>query len=172
MHALNRSFAGWFNFTYDRVGHVFEDRYIAILVEEEMHLVRTFRYVLRNPVAAGIAGDPADWRWSSARAVVGREVAPDWLDWAPVAGVLGGPEMVLPFLYAGDDDGLALHEFHLAATRPPLGELGLSLADPAGIDRARFLHRYSVEEIAVFLCCSEMTIRRRLAAHGEKCSGG
>jgi putative transposase len=89
MHSLNRSFAGWFNYTYHRVGHVFQDRYIAILVEEEMHLVRTFRYVLRNPVAAGISGEPADWKWSSARAVVGREVVPGWLDWAAVAEVLG-----------------------------------------------------------------------------------
>jgi REP element-mobilizing transposase RayT len=167
MHALNRSFAGWFNFTYGRVGHVFQDRYIGILVEEREHLVRTFRYVLRNPVAARIAREPADWRWSSARAVVGREHAPEWLDWAPVADVLGGPEMVLPFLYAGDDDGLTLHEFHLAATRPSLDELALSLDDPKGVARARYIHGYSVSELAAFLRCSEMTIRRRLEMRAD-----
>jgi REP element-mobilizing transposase RayT len=163
MHRLNRSFAGWFNHTYERVGHVFQDRFIAIRVTDPRHLSRAFRYILRNPVAAGLAEDPADWEWSSARAVVGRESPPPWIDWTLVTGAVGGPENILPFLYGGDDDRVALRELEHIETRPPLSSLGIDIRDSESIGRARYLHRYSVEDIAAFLDVSTRTVYRRLS---------
>jgi REP element-mobilizing transposase RayT len=162
---LNRGFAGWFNQKYDRVGHVFQDRYIAIRIVDEVHLVRAFRYTLRNPVAARIVRDPADWRWSSARAVVGRTAIPDWVDWQPVALILGGPDLILPFLYSGDDDGMDAHHLHQLNARPPLEVLALTRHEASGIARAHFLHRYRVDELAAHLRVSEELIRKALKAH-------
>jgi REP element-mobilizing transposase RayT len=169
MHLLNRGFAGWFNYKYRRVGHVFEDRYIAILVQDDLHLARSFRYVLRNPVAARIVVDPADWPWSSARVVVGRVLpVPDWIDWQPVASVIGGAANVLPYLYAGDDDRLEAHELHHANTRPPLEALQLAIDDPSGIARAHYLHLHRVDDIAAFLGVGRDRIYRALRLHAEQ----
>ncbi len=171
MHLLNRGFAGWFNHKYGRVGHVFQDRYIALLIQDDLHLVRAFRYTLRNPVAAGITSDPAEWPWSSARAVVGRVPVPDWIDWQPVAAILGRPEHVLPFLYAGDDDRLAAHELHHANTRPPLEALGISRDDPGSLARAYYLHLHRVGDIAEYLGVADDTVYRALRIHADRGRG-
>jgi hypothetical protein len=65
------------------VGHVFQGRYKAILVERDSYLLELARYVVLNPVRAGMVRGPRQWRWSSYRAMVGAEAAPDWLvtDW-------------------------------------------------------------------------------------------
>jgi hypothetical protein len=39
----------------------------------------TIAYIARNPVVAGLCAGPADWPWSSHRAVVGARAVP-WLD--------------------------------------------------------------------------------------------
>jgi hypothetical protein len=65
---------------HGRAGHVFQGRYKAILVQKERHLRELARFVVLNPVRAGLARRAEDWRWSSYRAEMGREPMPDWLD--------------------------------------------------------------------------------------------
>lgn len=84
MRQLNGLYAQGFNRRYDRSGHVFEARYRSILVEKESHLLAVCRYVVLNPVRAGICVDAALYRWSSYRttAGVGRPepfVCTDWI---------------------------------------------------------------------------------------------
>ncbi len=69
-----------FNRRHDQIGHLFQGRYKAILVERESHLLELSRYVVLNPVRAGLAPDADAWRWSSYRATVGAAAAPAWLD--------------------------------------------------------------------------------------------
>lgn len=71
------------NRVHDRVGHVFQGRYKAILVERDAHLLELSRYVVLNPVRAGMVRAAKDWRWSSYRATAGQARTPDWLstDW-------------------------------------------------------------------------------------------
>jgi putative transposase len=73
----------WFNRTHHRVGHVFQGRYKAILVEKDSYLLETARYVLLNPVRTGVVDDPEAWPWSSYTATIGEALAPEWLqtDW-------------------------------------------------------------------------------------------
>ena len=70
-----------------RVGHLFQGRYKAILVDAESYLLALVRYVHLNPVRAGLTARPEAWRWSGHRAYIGRAAAP-WLttDW--VLGLL------------------------------------------------------------------------------------
>ncbi len=58
-------YAGWFNRKYQRVGHLFQDRFKSVPVEADAHLVTLLRYVWNNPVEAGLANDPDEYRWSS-----------------------------------------------------------------------------------------------------------
>ncbi len=77
MRHLNGVYTQTFNRTHGRVGHVFQGRYKAILVEREAHLLEVCRYVVLNPVRAGLARDARAWRWSSYRATLA--AAPAWL---------------------------------------------------------------------------------------------
>ena len=77
---LNERFAQRLNRQHARVGHVFQGRFKAILVEREAHLLELLRYVVLNPVRAGIVRYPGDYSWSSYRATAGLGDAPAWLD--------------------------------------------------------------------------------------------
>ena len=67
VHRLNGLHAQQFNRRYGRRGHLFADRFSAWLIESEEHLHAACRYVLLNPVRAGICSDPAAYRWSAGR---------------------------------------------------------------------------------------------------------
>ena len=80
MQQLNSSFSQAFNRRHRRVGHVLQGRYKGILVERESHLLELVRYVVLNPVRAGIALTPAKHRWSSYTETAGLRKAAAWLD--------------------------------------------------------------------------------------------
>ncbi|ACH39882.1 transposase of ISGbem_B, Y1_Tnp domain-containing [Citrifermentans bemidjiense Bem] len=73
MRHLNGVYTQKFNWNHHSVGHVFQGRYKAILIEKESHLLEACRYVVLNPVRAKLAADPAQWRWSSYKATSGLE---------------------------------------------------------------------------------------------------
>jgi REP element-mobilizing transposase RayT len=79
MRQLNGVFTQHVNRTHGRVGHVFQGRYKAILVEKDAYLLELARYVALNPVRAGMVARPEDWPWSSHRAMIGTQPAPPWL---------------------------------------------------------------------------------------------
>ena len=89
MHALNGRYARAFNELHGYTGHVFEARFGAVLVERDGHLLELIRYVHRNPVRAALCREPGEWRWSSYRALAGREPAPPWLAVAEVLALFG-----------------------------------------------------------------------------------
>jgi REP element-mobilizing transposase RayT len=83
MRELNGVYTQWFNQRYSRVGHLFQGRYKAILVEKDNHLLSLCRYVVLNPIGIGLIKRPEQWRWSSYRTTVGLEKRPSFLttDW-------------------------------------------------------------------------------------------
>lgn len=83
MRQLNGVYTQRFNRRHERVGHVFQGRYKAILVEKDSYLLELARYVVLNPVRAGLVGEPGEWPWTSYRATAGLDGRPPWLgaDW-------------------------------------------------------------------------------------------
>jgi putative transposase len=83
MHRLNSDYANYFNRRHDHVGHLFQSRYASELIERESHLLETCRYIVLNPVRAGICRRPGRWPWSSYRATAGYDSPPAFLavDW-------------------------------------------------------------------------------------------
>lgn len=67
MHWLNGVWAQRFNRRHGRTGHLFENRFRVWLIHDEEHWEATCRYVLENPVRAGLCESPADWPWSGGR---------------------------------------------------------------------------------------------------------
>ena len=65
MRQLNGIYTQAYNRKHRRVGHLFQGRYKAILVDKESYLLEVCRYVVLNPVRAKAADHPGRWKWSS-----------------------------------------------------------------------------------------------------------
>ena len=83
MRQLNGIYTQMFNRKHESHGHLFQGRYKAILVDKESYLLELCRYVVLNPLRAGISDNIGDWRWSSYPATAGFAESPAWLttDW-------------------------------------------------------------------------------------------
>jgi REP element-mobilizing transposase RayT len=60
-------YVGWYNRKYDRVGHLFQDRYASRPVCDDAYFLMVLMYIHFNPVVAGLCRAPADYPWSSRR---------------------------------------------------------------------------------------------------------
>ncbi|MGH7830282.1 MAG: transposase, partial [Candidatus Binatia bacterium] len=83
MRQLNGVYTQAFNRRHKRVGHLFQGRFKAILVEKEAHLLELCRYVVLNPLRVKSTKTVRDWKWSSYRATAGLQAVPEFLtvDW-------------------------------------------------------------------------------------------
>ena len=79
MRQLNGVYSLRFNRRYGRVGHLFQGRYKGILVDKSSYLLELNRYIVLNPVRAGMVEHPEEWHWSSYLYTLGQIRAPDWL---------------------------------------------------------------------------------------------
>ena len=68
VHPLLTAFSTWSNKKYDRVGHVFQDRFKAIHCDNDAYLKHVVRYTHLNPVRAGLVAEAEEWEWSSHKA--------------------------------------------------------------------------------------------------------
>lgn len=75
MKFLNGTYTQYFNRRHQRVGHVFQGRFKAILVQKDSHLLELARYIALNPVRAQMVCSAKEWRWSSYRATAGYDEA-------------------------------------------------------------------------------------------------
>jgi putative transposase len=83
MRQLNGIYTQKYNRRHHKPGHIFQGRFKAILVQKENYLLELCRYVVLNPVRAGVVKKPEAWRWSSYQATAGLRKKPDYLttDW-------------------------------------------------------------------------------------------
>ena len=65
--SLGRHYVQYINKTYRRTGTLWDSRYKSSLIQAETYLLTCMRYIELNPVRAGMAEDPAHYRWSSYR---------------------------------------------------------------------------------------------------------
>jgi putative transposase len=80
MRQLNGSYTQYFNRRHKLVGHLFQGRYKAILVQKEGYLLELTRYIVLNPLRANTVKSLDDWQWSSYHYMMGRKSAPPWMD--------------------------------------------------------------------------------------------
>ncbi|MEO3713098.1 transposase [Roseateles flavus] len=80
MRHINGVYTQGSNRRHGTVGHLFQGRFKAVLVDREQLLLDACRYVELGGVRRGMAASPAQWPWSSYAAHIGQVEAPDWLD--------------------------------------------------------------------------------------------
>jgi REP element-mobilizing transposase RayT len=162
MHRLNGVYAQAFNRWHRRTGHLFQSRYGARLVDTDGHLLSTIRYIARNPVRAGLCADPAEWPWSSHRALVRRD-----------GDRLVSATVVLSYYDASPTAARQLYREQTERPdepeleRPALSDLLRSVEGDPAIALARE-HGYSLREIARQLGVNASTVSRRLAGSGNR----
>lgn len=83
MRDLNGNFSQWSRNRHKSIGHLFQGRYKAFVIEKESYLLEVARYIVLNPVRAGFVDRPNAWKWSSYSAMTTKSKRPDWLhvDW-------------------------------------------------------------------------------------------
>lgn len=70
MHAINFSYAQYFNYRYNKVGYLWQNRFKSFVVNKNKYLLNLIAYIEYNPVRANIVNNPEDYKWSSYRARV------------------------------------------------------------------------------------------------------
>lgn len=63
MQRIQQVYTQWFNRKYNRTGHVFQQRYKALLCDKDNYLLQLIKYIHNNPVKASLGG--MDYKWSS-----------------------------------------------------------------------------------------------------------
>jgi REP element-mobilizing transposase RayT len=156
MHRVNAGYAQYFNRRHAREGHVFERRYRSTLIVTDGQAMATMRYIVRNPVRAGLCAAPEDWAWSSHRAMLGLAAPPPFLDLDEALDLFGPGDARVGRYRAYVDEGV-----DAPAERPPLAEV---VADGSlrAIAEANQRYRYPLREIAAVVGISPATLSRRL----------
>lgn len=58
-------YAVWYNRKHQRAGHLFQDRFRSENVENDLYYMTVLRYILQNPMKAGLEPHLGTYRWSS-----------------------------------------------------------------------------------------------------------
>ncbi|MBI2999681.1 MAG: transposase [Deltaproteobacteria bacterium] len=159
MRQLNGVYTQRFNRRHGRVGHIFQGRFKAILIERDSHLLELCRYVVLNPVRTGTVRSAENYRWSSYRGTVGLGKPESFLtvDW--VLGQFGtkrfqARERYRQFVREGIEASSPWDKLHggaILGSEAFLKRMGLFLEGKMGlreIPRAeRFAHRPPLSKI-------------------------
>ncbi|HEX5173360.1 MAG TPA: hypothetical protein VFV91_04370 [Gaiellaceae bacterium] len=89
MHRIVGGYTRRFNDRHLRAGYLVRSRYWSRRKDSLAAVLEAFRYVARNPVAAGLVDRPEDWRWSSYGATVGVSEMYPFVDATAVLGEFG-----------------------------------------------------------------------------------
>lgn len=99
---IGSRYVSWYNEKYQRVGHLFQDRFRSERVESNAYFLTVLRYIIQNPMKAGMELAPGNYRWTSYKAYSdGRGSITD-IDF-PVT-VMGSKEELIRFLNEPNDD--------------------------------------------------------------------
>jgi len=142
MQNLNSTYAIIFNKRHKGSGHLFQGRYKAILVEKEEYLLTLSRYIVLNPVRAGIVNEPEAYGWSSFREAMGMKRRSGFLETSYILShfsedLAAARRQYREFVYSGLED------------RPPQPTRGIVLGSDGFLRRmSDYLERNrKVEEV-------------------------
>ena len=103
MKRIGTRYSVWFNSKYGRVGHLFQDRYKSEAIHDDSYYLTALRYILNDPVKAGICVRAEEYPYSSAREYYTGE-STGMTDTAFAETITGGHDALLEFLTAPNED--------------------------------------------------------------------
>jgi REP element-mobilizing transposase RayT len=102
MQRFNTSYTVYFNRRHHRIGHLFQGRYKAILVQADAYLLELSRYIHLNPVRIrSVAGQSVqeqlaalhDYAWSSYPGYVSQKAQQTFVTYSEIYGMVGGQDI-------------------------------------------------------------------------------
>jgi REP element-mobilizing transposase RayT len=118
MQRLVGGYAKVFNRRHDRTGHLFQARYTANLILDDVYFANVVPYIHMNPVRSGFVSSPEDWPWSSYKPGDTVFIAADFDPW-PVG-----------------ETETAVLRLHAEARRPTIEAIAREVAAAAGVDES------------------------------------
>jgi len=141
--ALGRThwrYTHYVNRLHGRSGHLWQNRFYSCALDEA-HLWAALKYVERNPVRAGVLGEPWRYRWSSAAAHTGSEDATELLDLDRWYSMVSDSEWRLILAEPEDDEMVGVLRTRTHTGRPLGSDSFLSKIERALGRRVRPLPR-------------------------------
>ena len=92
MQFLNGCYSSYFNKRHSRVGHLFQGRFKALLIEKRGHYTEISRYIHLNPVRSRLVEKPEDWRWGSYPGYYSADQILDWVTYCAVLEEFGSSQ--------------------------------------------------------------------------------
>jgi putative transposase len=65
MHAINMSYAQYFQSKYKTIGHFWQDRFKSFALQKDKYLINCISYIEYNPLRAKLVTRAEDYKWSS-----------------------------------------------------------------------------------------------------------
>jgi len=159
MRQINSVYSQRFNRRHGRVGHLFQGRFKSILVDRQAYLLELCRYIVLNPVRAGIVDDPGKYPWSSYQGTIDRRKRPEFLtvDWLLSqfsSRVIKAEQEYQRFIQEGSGRGAPWEELKgqcLLGGEDFVARLLPLLQDKSALSevprRQRYLHRQALDEL-------------------------
>jgi len=148
MQGIQQSYTQYFNRAHDKVGHLFQGRYKAIVCEKDEYLLALVRYIHLNPVRSKMVSKAEQYRYSAHGAYL-KATASEMVNPGPVLKLLGGRAAYRRFVQDGIGEGHK-EEYYEVKDQRFLGseEFGERVASMAEERREPRRRMRSLEEIA------------------------
>jgi hypothetical protein len=104
MQGVQQSYTQYFNRAHNKVGHLFQGRYKAIVCEKEGYLLQLIRYIHLNPVRAKLVQKPEEYKYCGHRAYLSGKVS-DLVEPSRVLELFGGQGRYRRFVLDGIGEG-------------------------------------------------------------------
>lgn len=65
MHSITTQYSQWHNEKYNKIGHLWQGRFLSPIVSDDQYLINVMRYIEQNPVRANIVQTPHQYGFSS-----------------------------------------------------------------------------------------------------------
>lgn len=159
---LSFRYASYINKKISRIGHLFQGRYKAILIDEESYLLELVRYIHLNPVRAKIRKLPEDYEWSGHLCYIGIK-SNKWLTVEYVLSQFSKRQKTArrkyeEFIFEGLD-GVYRREFHYGSEEERILGDDRFIEEVLGQVDKRLEKKYKVEDI-IDLVCKNFKVRR------------
>jgi putative transposase len=116
MQGLQQGYTQYFNLRYNKVGHLFQGRYHAIICDKDEYLLALMRYIHLNPVRAKMVRKPEEYGYSGHGEYCGRKGA-RIVESSMVLKMLGGIKGYRKFILDGTGEGHKEEYYEVADQR-------------------------------------------------------
>ncbi len=100
MQGLQQSYTQYFNLKHNKVGHLFQGRYKAIVCQKDEYLMELVRYIHLNPLRAKMVQNPGQYKYSG-HSLYLRDKVTHVLDPTKILRLMGGREAYRRFVLDG-----------------------------------------------------------------------